>query len=166
MLNASFDFDLSRSSRLGRLLRFVPTTRPFLEAYDRIERTYAAFVLHRFDRFSRGAGNWRKLKPETIKRKGSSAILVDTRAMRLGLGATGGIKIRVSGGSGGVSVELRFAQRDRHPNADLSISDLAAIHDGGLGKVPRRRILVGPDQTSRSDMLTAMRAACARTLSE
>jgi hypothetical protein len=125
------------------------------------EKLYRAFILLRFDVFSRGGGNWPPLKRSTIKKKGHNRILVDTNFMRKKLET--GIRIIEQSGTSAV---IGFVQDDRHPSANLSVAELATIHDRGLGP-PQRKILVAPDlqtidkskKAARKLMLAALNRA-------
>lgn len=123
------------------------------------ELTYRAFALRRFDRFSRGGGDWPKLKEATRRRKRSSAILVDHRELRLGLQSGIG---RLTGT--GTSLRLGFTRKTRHRRAKMSIAALATIHDLGLGVVPRRRILAQPDRPTRTRMAADVKKAALEVL--
>lgn len=111
-----------------------------LSALNEAAGIYKNFILSRFDKFSRGGGDWRNIKPETAERKKSSAILVDTRTMRLGLAADiGAVSVN------GLKMTIRIKQRTKHKRAKMSVAKLASIHHFGLGRVPARKILVRPD---------------------
>lgn len=106
---------------------------------------YKRTMLKRFDKFSKGGGDWPDIKKETKLRKKSTRILVDTRVMRLGLGAD----IAMTSQSG-MRTTIGIRQRTKHTRAKMTVADLASIHHFGLGRVPRRKILVRPDPiTSR-----------------
>lgn len=167
MLSAVFSFSLSRSIKLAQdLASVVPQLRPIAVAYDQVQRRYQSFILERFDKFSRGQGNWRKLSDATIRRKGSTGILVDTRAMRLGLAAKNGIGlVSKTATDGRVGMIMGFTNKSSHPRSDLSIAQLATVHHLGLGRVPRRRILVGPGADAKRQMRKGLISACAKVLS-
>lgn len=107
---------------------------------DYWQRTYKSFVLLRFDIFAGGGGNWKRLKRVTVRRKGSDRILEDTREMRLGLAEGIGTVARDK-----LSLTMGFTSEAHHEASGLNISEIATIHDQGQGRVPRRRILVLPD---------------------
>jgi hypothetical protein len=135
---------------VGRLRKKLnPDSGPVVSALATWARIYRAFVLARFDKFSVGGGDWKKLSPGTIAGKKSSAILVDTRLMRLGLGSGIGIVKRY--GKSVLHVTMGFTNRSKHPGTDLTIADLASIHHLGRG-VPKRSILVGPDKATAQKM--------------
>lgn len=157
MITAIVEFTLSKTLALGRALAGNnPATAPFVKAYDMIEREYTKFVLRRFDKFSSGGGDWPPLSEATIAAKKSSAILVDTRLMRLGLGANGIGLVAKTSVSKGVSLQMGFTNTSTHAKANMSIADLAAIHHLGLGRAPRRTILALPPKDSSSKMLKSL----------
>ncbi len=114
---------------------------------------YVAYVLKRFDANSRGGGDWRPLKPETIATKGSSAILVDTRALRQALGASIEVVVKTEPR---LTVIAKLKGRRRHRRAKMAVADLATIHHFGLGRVPQRKILIQPDRKTSSQMSAAI----------
>lgn len=125
------------------------------EVLEPVVSEYRAFVLKRFDKFSRGGGNWPPNSPQTQKRKGSTAILVDTRAMRLGLAADGIGMTDLKTLSGRVRMTFSFTSPEAHPKSKkLTISDLASIHHAGQGRVPARPILARPTPDVRLRMAT------------
>lgn len=111
------------------------------------ERRYRSFITRRFDRFSAGGGDWKKNSPLTIALKGSSAILVDSRVMRLGLATA----IRVINYTRN-SMTFSFVNEAEHPAAKMSISALLTKHDKGIG-TPKRPILVEPDAETRAKLI-------------
>lgn len=111
------------------------------------ERRYRAFCVRRFDRYSRGGGDWKKLSPVTIALKKSTAILVDTRTMRLRLP----LAIRTSQITKN-SVTLTFRDGYVHPKARVSIARLLTKHDLGRA-TPKRPILVQPDDQTKQEIL-------------
>lgn len=136
---------------------------PVRRALQSWELAYRAFVLKRFDRFSRGGGDWRDIKEETKARKRSSAILVDRRYLRLGLQSGIG-RISEIQRTGSVTLNMGFTRSSKHKTSGLTIAALATIHDRGLGVVPRRRILVPPDAQTRQRMAESLKRGALETL--
>lgn len=163
LVGARVEFRLGRLNNLEQELK--RPRGPVKRALDTWERLYGAFIVARFDRFSRGTGNWRKLKPATIRRKRSSAILVDRRILRLGLAAKGGVRAL---GRDGLTLRFGFGNKSRHParrgRSKLTIADIATIHHAGLGRVPARKILVAPGPAVRRQMIETMITACKETM--
>ena len=118
--------------------------REVLLSYERI---YRNFIIRRFDVFSRGGGDWKPNAPMTIMLKRSSAILVDTRAMRLGLATA----VR-SHEVGKDFITFTFRNDAIHPTAKIPIAELLTRHDKGLG-TPKRPILVQPDDHTKQRCL-------------
>ena len=119
----------------------------------RIARRMRSQWFRRFDRFSRGGGNWRSTK----RRRGSrgrnrAKILRKTQTLIKALspvfrGLAGQWeKIR------GNSVETGYGGSARHPEAKMTVLSLARIHNDGLGIVPRQ-IIVQPNAETRRLMI-------------
>ena len=145
MIRATLKVDLKRHKTLQGAI--ATGTGPVKETLESFERLYRAFVLRRFDRFSRGGGNWKPNSDAVKRAKRSSAILVDSRVMRLGLNV--GVRAtRITKNS----VTFSFTNRARHPSASLTIAQLATVHDQGNG-VPKRQILVKPDAETTKRLL-------------
>lgn len=106
---------------------------------------YSAFTVRRW--IARGRGTWAPLKPQTIERKGSSGILIDTGYLlqSMNVGAPGNLLRRITRG-------IRFGFNDRfHPDSDSPISVIARAHQFGVPEhnLPARPILVDPDATTK-----------------
>ena len=113
-----------------------------------------SFWFRRFDRFSRGGGNWKS----TNRRKGSrgrnrAKILRKTqtliRALSPIMRGLAGQWERIKGNS----IETGYGGSARHPEAKMTVLSLARIHDGGLGIVPQRKIIVRPNAETRRLMV-------------
>jgi hypothetical protein len=154
MLRASAKLDLTNHKKLAASLR--SGEGPVKETLATYERLYRSFVLRRFDRFSRGEGNWLPLSWRTMLRKRSTAILVDTRFMRLRL-ATGIRAVRRTKDS----LVMGFTSLETHPTAGVPVAELATKHDRGIN-VPARPILVQPDEQTKRSMLDAATRAYAK----
>ena len=146
---------LSVRRKLEALERSTQSPDPNYEKWlRRIARRMRSQWFHRFDRFSRGGGNW----PSTKRRKGSrgrgrAKILRKTNTLIRALspvfrGLAGQWeKIR------GNSVETGYGGSARHPEAKMTVLSLARIHNDGLGIVPRRQIIVQPNAETRRLMI-------------
>ena len=121
---------------------------PVRDVLTSFERTYRAFVLKRFDKFSRGGGDWKPLSLWTILWKLSTKILVDTRAMRMAL-PTAVRSVAFTRNS----VIFGFVSDTIHPVSNLPIAEMLSIHHEGRGVVPARPILVVPDQETKAKIL-------------
>ena len=127
-------------------------TGPVEDVLDEHVKLYRAFTVKRFDVFSRGGGNWPKIKPSRAKKKGHAKILVDTKFIRLHLSDS----IQVIKKSG-LELTLGFQSYFIHPNAKMPLDLLESIHDQGLGNNPKREILVDPDQSLEEKRIKATR---------
>jgi len=107
---------------------------------------YKQYILQRFDKYSKGGGDWPALSPFTVARKskkgGNTAILVDTGQMRLMLDP------EIAGDSGTkygkwfVSVGFGGAGGS---HGNVTLADIASFHQAGGPNLPQRKILVPPD---------------------
>ncbi len=119
---------------------------------------YFAFLRTRYRRFSRGGGDWPKLKPATIKARrggGRVSILFDTgtifRALQPGM--PGNLFVRTKRG-----VRCGFGGGGRHPGG-RQISQIAEFHNAGKGNLPRRQIIVEPDRKTTAGFIKDLRRA-------
>lgn len=121
-------------------------------------RRYLAFLREKFRVNRSGGGSWPPLKEETVKHaKGRIGILYLTGAIFNALRPNQpgnrfqkiGFGIRV--GVGGPA---------RHPGTNLTIAQLAMIHNDGKGNVPKRQILYVPDRI----LMRVMRGDTKRTM--
>lgn len=123
------------------------------------------FLQKRFASLSRGGGEWPPLSPRTIagRRKGSSSILRDTGTLFAALnpvfdGRAGAIEQRIKYG-----VRVGYGSPAKHPKSQsMTISQIAEIHQLGLGRNPVRRIIVPPDQATLDAMVKDMELAVSR----
>lgn len=113
---------------------------------------YRSFIQRRFDKFSRGAGDWAPLK----FRKGT--ILRDTNTLFTAMSPTfvappGSINKLLDDG-----VEVGFAGTASHKGGP-TIAQIAYWHHTGAGNNPVRKIIVEPDAATLSSMVGDMRRA-------
>lgn len=163
MLDVDVSIDLSRSSKLLRVMSFLPTIGPVVEMLRDMQEAYEEVVLEQFDRNSRGGGDWQPIEFATARRKGHTDILVNSRAMRRGLEGGVGLIATVSA-INGASVQMGFTTKKRHPKAKMTIADLAAIHHLGLGNNPERRILLAPNDRGNRKILSSMTRLASRIM--
>lgn len=159
VIKTSFRLDLGD---LKKLVSDVDAARGVIEgAWWEIAEIYRAFILRRYKSFSKGGGNWPPLAEATVKAKGSSAILIDTGVM------VGALKIKYDDAPGALQrlfsnrkgIRVGFS-RDPHPSAGgLTVADLASIHHLGQGRVPKRTILIQPDDKTIGQMVKAIEKA-------
>ena len=132
------------------------TDGPIRRVLKKWAARYRSFLQLRYERASRGSGIWKALKPATMRAKGSSSILIDTGTLRVALNPQfsnlpgqlerhGPNFVMTGYGPGG------------HVKANMSIQDLAEIHQLGKGNNPQRKIVVPPDQKLAEDMAEDMR---------
>ena len=126
---------------------------------------YRAFVQERFAR--QGDGTWRPLKQSTIarrrKRVGNTrfsrvaTILRDTGTLFAALNPvlSPGAKEELSE----FGITVGFGGSERHPGGGITIKQLAEVHQSGLGRVPKREIIVKPDSQTISTMAAIMEKA-------
>jgi len=138
---------------------------------------YRSDMQERFDRYSKGGGDWPPLAPSTIYKRRHGAggrFKRGRRAYRRAL-ATGGGQVSVLRDTGMLFAALNpepgapgsFEQIIKdgiivgygggavHPKARISIAELAAIHDQGKGRVPQREIIVEPSRKAVGAMIRA-----------
>lgn len=169
-------------------------------------RRYRSFAQRRFDKYSKGGGDWPALALSTIRARrkgkgqklstkrskkkvtvvrrasksprmdmardtkrggtlvpagGAYTILRNTNTMFVALnpdfqGAPGALEESIPFG-----IRTGFGGPAKHPKSKrASIADLAAFHNAGNSRLPRRRIIVKPDQPT----LTAMAADARRAM--
>ncbi len=119
---------------------------------------YRGWVTRRFIKFSKGQGNWPPLKLSTILRRkkgkgksGTVAILRDTgqllQALAPMLGQPGQLE-RYEG----FGVVLGYNDSAMHMGSKVTIGDIAAFHNYGMGNNPVRLILEIPDPETLKKM--------------
>ena len=109
-----------------------------------------SFWFRRFDRFSRGGGNWKSTKRRKGSRRGRKArILVLTKTLLRALSpimrGLPGQWERIRGNS----IQTGYGGSARHPQAGMTVRNLAKIHQTGMGVMPQRKIIVGLDKQTR-----------------
>ena len=155
---------------------------PIHEMFTRWGKRYLTFVRRRFVRMSRGG--WKGLAKSTLKGRrgpeatrrrktrrrvgtaktttrggaGRVAILRDTGTLLAGLtfGKPGNLLRRLP-----KAVRVGFGGPSRHPGGKATIADIAGFHNTGEGDLPKREIIVPPDQRTvegmRRDVIAAAR---------
>jgi len=95
--------------------------------------------------YSRGGGNWKPLKRKRRRGKRARASLLrDTGTLFAALnvvfsGAAGQLQKLIPKG-----IRVGFGGPGKHPKALITVAELAAVHNFGLGRVPKREIIVDP----------------------
>lgn len=159
---------------MSRLKRFKGTLEsdlrlssngPIRQALQDWGVIYAKFLIKRFYAYSMGAGNWPKLKPATIARKKRRGLLLwilrATDQMFQAFAPEfankpGSITQQVPFG---VRIGFGGGMRWPHSEANMTIAELASIHQLGKGRVPVRKIIVPPDQWTVGLMRDRMKQA-------
>ena len=149
-------------------LRNPSEQNPVRDAIKQWAARYRSFVQLRFDKFSKGSGNWKPLALSTIRRrrkgkgKGRRAsILRDTNTLFTVLNPTftnrpGQLQKNIPFG-----VTVGYGGPGRYPGGKATVVDIASFHQKGSRFLPKREIIVQPDgKTLRAmadDMITAFR---------
>lgn len=148
-------------------------------------KRYRADQQERFDKFSKGGGDWPPLAQSTIegRRHGGKG------GYKRGKGA---MEAAVAGGGGQVSilrdtntlfmvldpsfsgrpgqlqeftddgVRVGFGGPGRYPDGSASVADIARFHDEGGGRLPQRKLLDEPTQETRDGMRQDLERGCER----
>jgi hypothetical protein len=129
---------------------------------------YRSFVQQLFDNNSKGGGGWASLAASTKARRRkarrgrvrgvarSFSILRDTGLLFAALTPTWTRK------PGAIQQDIPFGVRAgyggpaRHPGGKASIADIAGFHQTGAGRLPKREIIVDPDQRTLDAMADDM----------
>lgn len=124
------------------------------QVYSKWIIRYRAFVQKRFNKLSRGSGEW----PPLRYRKGS--ILRDTNTLFTVMAPTlqapgGSVNDFLSDKSG---VEIGYDGNQSHPGG-ATIAQIAFWHQTGAGNLPIRKIIVPPDNTTLQAMVMDMERA-------
>jgi hypothetical protein len=158
---------------LGRFLGEVDNPRgPIRAAFRQWAHRYRTFVQRRFKNYSRGGGDWPPLKRDRAhgrdrrargrklaesKESAGASILYDTGTIFRALDP--------QMGPGGIQEDLPFGVRcgyggpHAHPKGRATIADIAMFHDQGMGRLPKRQIIVEPDRSTIISMTNDMERA-------
>jgi len=150
---------------------------------------YRSWALERFDTFTKGGGDWAPLAPATLARKrgiakrtnpggtvrrnsgggfsrvasgGAVAILVDKGTMKAALSPAftnrpGQLQEMIPGG-----VRVGYGGSGRSGDSTLTVAQIAEVHHFGKGRVPRREIIVEPDEKVKVQMALDVERAVER----
>lgn len=132
---------------------------------------YRTFIQRRWNRYSRGGGDWPPLKPATIAARRrpaagaknklrTASILRDTNSLFTAMAPAlqapaGSVNEFLTDGSG---IEIGFGGSDSHPGGP-TFAQIAYWHQTGAGNLPVREIIVHPDPETLSSMLKDMERA-------
>jgi len=158
---AKVRLDLTRLLKFKQHLLAADAGTPgyFAPLFLKWAARYLSFAAERFDKFSKGGGDWPPLKESTIRRRRGqrtkkeraasakkkglrAAILVDTGTLKAALSpsfeAPGQVKDLIPRG-----VRVGFGGSAKH-GGGVTIAELAKYHDSGMGRNPKREIIVQP----------------------
>lgn len=179
---------------------------PLADGFDRCAARYLAFLQERFDRLSRGGGEWPPLAASTLARRAGAPVRRLNQALEAGqitqqqfnrrIGrarrSASRSRARLAANSRGASilrdtntlftaldpsirmvpgkvykrgrmtVEFGYGGPSGHPSGPASIAQIARFHQDGGPRLPRRRIIVGPDQALLRAIETELNAAVQR----
>lgn len=165
---------------------------PMLDVRRQWAFRYRSFSRERYDRFSKGGGNWPALKPATIaaRRHGGKGRFKRGRAALEAARESGGGQISILRDTnqlftvlspifaslpGQVQEEIPFGilvgfgGPSRHKTkagkqGKLTIGDIALAHQEGQGNLPVRKILVEPSDTVQRAMAGDMERALQKVI--
>ncbi len=143
---------------------------PIRRAMRQWAARYRGFAQQRFDKFSKGGGDWPPLAASTKARrrkarKGSkgarsfSLLRSDASLLFNALNPTwtrkpGALQQDIQFG-----VRVGFGGPAKHPGGKATIADIAGFHDSGAGNLPERKIIVVPDARTLVSMANDMERA-------
>ena len=124
-----------------------------------------AWLQERFDKYSKGGGNWPPLSESTLRqRRGTTAsILRDTGLLFAALspvfvGAPGALQDRLKNG-----IRVGFGGPATHASGgSASVSDIAYFHQVGAGILPVRKIIETPGIDVQQEMANDLQRAISR----
>jgi len=137
---------------------------------------YSAYVRRRFVENSRGGGGWpdlaestkrgrarRKAASKQVKREGGKLVIMQPTGRKFAiLRNTGVLYNALSPGVSGNLTEIKrdgvvFGFQDQpHGGDKATIRDIATWHDLGMGRNPKREILVAPDAATKERLLARL----------
>jgi hypothetical protein len=169
MLEVTVQLDLRKLKKFRNELDKGSSSPHILRVLKQWAARYRGFVQRRFDKFSKGGGNWPPLAESTKRgrRKGTNkkakvdfAILRDTGTLFAALNpsfsnAPGAIEKPTSFGViVGYGGPGRYASGGR-----ATVADIASFHNAGVGRLPKRQIIVPPDAATTQGMISDMERA-------
>jgi len=147
--------DLSPLAKFTRAIRRAELVddpgNPFAIMFKQWGARYLAFARRRFVKMSRGG--WPRLKRARRHRRGRrerAAVLRDTGTLfgALTPGAPGNEFRRIPR-----AIRVGYGGPHRHPKGRATIADIASFHQTGAGHLPKREIIVPPDQRTIRGMI-------------
>lgn len=178
--------DLSGLQRYQQAIAQDLRTRangPVRQAMHQWAARFRSFLQLRFDKFSKGGGDWPDLAESTKRRRqkarkthasrkksGSAtrsfAILRDTGTLFAALTPAFARKPGQLQEDIPFGVRVGFGGPAKHPEGKTTIAAIAAAHQAGAGPLPVRKIVVPPDQATMDAMAGDMERALERLAGE
>ena len=147
----------------------VSSSGPIRDAYRVWARQYRSFAQQRFSKYSRGGGDWPDLAESTKKgrrgpRKGHTGARQFGILYNIGLlfGTLQPVFASVPGQHQSDlknGVRVGFGGLGRYPDGKATIADIAAFHQEGSGRLPKREIIVEPDEATLAQMKAVLAQA-------
>lgn len=173
MIRASIKIDLSELKKYQRHIDQdlraggqISGGSPIANALRQWAVRYRAWIQERFLKYSRGGGDWKPIKKATARRKKSTLILQDTRTLFNALSP------EFTNKPGAISDTIPFGVRvgfggpgkytKKGGGVGASIADVAHFHQVGAGLLPKREIIVKPDEQLLQQMAGDMERALIR----
>jgi hypothetical protein len=119
---------------------------------------YRGFIQLRFSKFSKGGGDWAPLAESTIlartkgRGSGKPAILRDKGFLFAALAPPFTSVPGALEKYDKLSVEVGYGGPGGYPDSSVTVADIASFHQVGGGRLPQRKIIVPPDQTTLDGM--------------
>lgn len=160
MIRSSVAFDLGATSQLKRKIN---SRSPEMLAFrKRASQKYRSFLYHRFDKFSRGGGNWkqtnRNKQGRRNKRRGRFILRYSHTLYKSLSPIYRGLPGQLEQYQGD-SMVVGIGGSSKHPSGNITVGELAAIHHFGLGVQDARKIVVRPDSKLRKVFVNDLRKA-------
>lgn len=147
------------------------TNGPIRKAIKQWAARFRSFVQERFDKYSKGGGDWAPLAESTKRgRRGGAgakhSILRDTGTLFAALAP------EFRGGPGQLQEDIPFGVRvgfggpGLHPNGNATVADIAGFHQTGGPHLPQRKIIVEPDKKTTDKMAEDLERALKQLLDD
>lgn len=141
------------NGRVQRLVEIVEgdpkALNPVFKAMDRV---YRAFIRLRWRRYSRGGGDWKRLRPSTIKRKGHDRILFDTELAYDSVNPEFEEVFSIQPNKRTqYKAVVGFGSKAMYPSG-ITVNQVMSYHQEGTSNMPARKVLVSPDSSTKQNM--------------
>ena len=143
---------------------------PMRDAFKQWAFRFRSAMRERYDRFSRGGGNWKGLKESTKRARrgrgvGGISILRDTNTL---FTVFTPIFKRIAGQferNVPFGIVVGYGGSGMHPKGKMTVARLAEIHHEGLGNNPERKLLVDPSDHLKRQMANDIERALQKMVS-